>query len=407
MHIYRASPEDENERLHDRILLWFIERALIPALESNAGRRLLWSLIVIVLLSSAYGITLLRAGSAPYKFFAIGTEIRDSVNKFREKFDGDSALFIMVDSEEEDGIKDPDFLAKVEQLQHLVMNEQNVGDVMSLLDPLKRVNQVLLGNGKEEYYRLDELRSNEIIAQAILFYDLSGQPGDIDYWTSSDCRYLRLNVWANLGHSSEVAALCKKIYKHAQTLNLIIDVGGELPRWGEPFIHYVVTGKIINLLVCFPFVFICSSLALRSWRLGALAIVPLTFTSLVVFGVMGYLDISLDMTTCTLASFVVFLVVDWSFYFVGRLRQYSISNDAPLHHSVLRTVRLEARPVMIDATTNAGAYLVLTLSSFEPVRVFGWLIALAQIVGSLSTLILLPLTIRVLPALIEDGIRKP
>ena len=85
--------------------------------------------------------------------------------------------------------------------------------------------------------------------------------------------------------------------------------------------HYLVTSQISSFATAFVTVFAVIFLVFRSWRFGLLAIVPNLFPVLAIFGVMGWLGISLNVATVMLASVALGVVDDDTIHFISRYRQ--------------------------------------------------------------------------------------
>ena len=85
--------------------------------------------------------------------------------------------------------------------------------------------------------------------------------------------------------------------------------------------HYLVTSQISSFATAFLTVFGVIFLVFRSWRFGLLAIVPNLFPVLAIFGVMGWLGISLNVATVMLASVALGVVDDDTIHFISRYRR--------------------------------------------------------------------------------------
>jgi len=417
---YQHDTETRTQRLARRIHsaaewpLHMLAKLLVYLIEEPVGRFFLMCLICLTLLASILGITRLQTGSAPHLFFPPDHPIRKSVAKFQEKMGGNTYFMVMVRGEEADnekgsvGIKSPILISKMERFQKKIEEIEEVANVTSVVDFLKIAHQVLEQKpyGYEGWIRSDQDTSGDFdnsdaVAQALLFLSMDAP---LDEWADNNYENACMKVLADVNDSAVMSTLIDKIDVLAQEMGLNIEFGGEYVRWGKSLNYYIVTGKIINIFTCLVLCGLFTSLALRGFRLGVIAILPLIFTTVTVFGVMGHLGIRLDMTSCIIATFVVFLVVDWAFYLIGEIQDEFVQKMA-VANAVTHALRLETTPIMIDAITNIASYLVLTRSGFEPIRTFGWLISLAQVVGSLSTLVIIPLIIYRFPTLISKNKR--
>ncbi|MEZ5319768.1 MAG: MMPL family transporter, partial [Vicinamibacterales bacterium] len=162
--------------------------------------------------------------------------------------------------------------------------------------------------------------------------------------------------------------------------------------------HYLVTSQLTSFTTAFLTVFGVIFVVFRSWRFGALAIVPNLFPVLAVFGVMGWLDISLNVATVMLASVALGVVDDDTIHFISRYRretQAGLSTEAAIEAATMH----EGRAALTTALVNSCAFAVLALSEYKPTAWFGGLLATTMIVAFLAEVFVLPATIMLAPRL--------
>jgi predicted RND superfamily exporter protein len=127
----------------------------------------------------------------------------------------------------------------------------------------------------------------------------------------------------------------------------------------------------------------------RSFKLALIAIVPNLLAISVVLGVMGWLNIPLDMMTITIAAISIGIAVDNTIHYIYRFRyefQYEHRYIETLHkcHGSI------GRALYYTSLTIISGFLILTLSNFIPSIYFGVLTALAMLIALLAALTLLP-----------------
>jgi predicted RND superfamily exporter protein len=162
--------------------------------------------------------------------------------------------------------------------------------------------------------------------------------------------------------------------------------------------HYLVTSQIGSFATAFITVFAVIFLVFRSWRFGLLAIVPNLFPVLAVFGVMGWLDISLNVATVMLASVALGVVDDDTIHFVSRYRKET-ARGAATDDAIATATAHEGRAALTTAIINSCAFAVLGLSEYRPTAWFGGLLALTMAVAFLAEIFVLPATIKLMPGL--------
>jgi predicted RND superfamily exporter protein len=127
----------------------------------------------------------------------------------------------------------------------------------------------------------------------------------------------------------------------------------------------------------------------RSLKLALIAIAPNLLAISVVLGVMGWLNIPLDMMTITIAAISIGIAVDNTIHYIYRFR-----HEFQYAHSYIKTVHQchgsIGRALYYTSLTIISGFLILTLSNFIPSIYFGLLTALAMLIALLAALTLLP-----------------
>lgn len=140
----------------------------------------------------------------------------------------------------------------------------------------------------------------------------------------------------------------------------------------------VMLGIALMLLVLF-----------RSISLAVIGILPNILAAGIILGLMGILDIPLDMMTITIAAITIGIAVDNSIHYIYRFREeYPGRADyvSTLHYCHANI----GRAVFYTALTIIIGFSILVLSNFIPTIYFGLLTALAMFIALLAALTLLP-----------------
>ncbi len=133
----------------------------------------------------------------------------------------------------------------------------------------------------------------------------------------------------------------------------------------------------------------------RSLKLALIAIVPNLLAISVVLGVMGWLNIPLDMMTITIAAISIGIAVDNTIHYIYRFKY-----EFQFEHRYIKTVHQchgsIGRAMYYTSLTIISGFLILTLSNFIPSIYFGLLTGLAMLIALIAALTLLPQLIIVL-----------
>jgi uncharacterized protein len=269
--------------------------------------------------------------------------------------------------------------------------------VSGLSDYVKRVHREL-GDRREAVIPDDPA----VIAQELFVFGL-GDEGRVELERVATSDFSKAQITVNLASMSsdlvfqqvEVAeGLARQAFAGTE-IKATVTGSGKLFAILD---HYLVTSQIGSFSTAFIAVFCVIFLVFRSWRFGLLAIVPNLFPVLAVFGVMGWLDISLNVATVMLASVALGVVDDDTIHFVSRYRRETARGVTTDEAITLATAH-EGRAALTTAIINSCAFAVLALSEYRPSAWFGGLLALTMIVAFLAEIFVLPATIKLVPRL--------
>ena len=137
--------------------------------------------------------------------------------------------------------------------------------------------------------------------------------------------------------------------------------------------------------------------SLWSWKAGMIAMIPNLTPICIVFGILGWLQISVDIGMMMSGSIALGIAVDGTFHFLVRYQnQYKIDRDSP---AAARAALLKTGPPILQAAVIAAlGMLALTLSSFGPTARFGYLMATMLMAALIGDLVLLPCLLSLRPS---------
>jgi predicted RND superfamily exporter protein len=189
------------------------------------------------------------------------------------------------------------------------------------------------------------------------------------------------------------------------------DPGLEVLPAGEAYVSSRglerIVGSLGSLAAAVVTIFVVMALLFRSVRLGLLAIPPNALPLLLTLAYMVWRGIALHAATVIVFTVTVGLAVDGTTHVVARYRE-ELDKGGTREEVLLRTVAGSGRPVLLSSLTLVVGYLVLLASSFEPVRLFGELSAVAIAASTVSQTFLLPALLAVAaPRPVAQRERRP
>ncbi len=127
----------------------------------------------------------------------------------------------------------------------------------------------------------------------------------------------------------------------------------------------------------------------RSLKLALIALFPNLFAAGAVLGVMGWLDIPLDMMTITIAAISIGIAVDDTIHYIYRFRE-EIGKDRDYYRTLYRCHGSIGHAMYYTSITIIIGFSILVFSNFWPTIYFGLFTGLAMLIALVAALTLLP-----------------
>lgn len=251
------------------------------------------------------------------------------------KFSGSNPYYVFVEGKKEDSLVNSEVLMEMDSLQRYLKEKvKEVGYSLSLVDYIKGLNFAMWG-GDPRYLVIPE--NNKTIAEYLFLYSVSGFPGDFDPVVSPNFQYANIKVDLKDHRASTIkkiiSATQEWIKKYHQTE--IIEfryAGGDIGILGA--VNQIIAKTLpYSILQVSLLVFLCIALFYSSIIAGLLLLLPLAFSLLLTFGMLGFLRIGLTVEILPVAALGIGLGVDYGIYVISRLSHYlSFSDITHLNH---------------------------------------------------------------------------
>ncbi len=128
----------------------------------------------------------------------------------------------------------------------------------------------------------------------------------------------------------------------------------------------------------------------KSFQLAVIGIIPNILAAALILGIMGLMNIPLDMMTITIAAISIGIAVDNSIHYIYRFREEFPKQNKDYIKTLHVCHANIGRAVFYTAITIIFGFSILVLSNFIPTIYFGLLTALAMFIALLAALTLLP-----------------
>ncbi|MCM0606174.1 MAG: outer membrane lipoprotein-sorting protein [Xanthomonadaceae bacterium] len=366
----------------DRLTMKFYNLAMYE-------RKKVYTFVTLAVVILSLGGYWLKIDNSQKGYFYGKIQQRMDDDLINEKMAGTNPFYVLIEGPQEDSIKRPDVLRAMDKLQTFIETKSEIGKTLSIVNFIKKMNQSMNGDKKEFYSVPDK---QELVAQYLLLYSNSGEPGDFDSYVDYGYQKAVVTAFSKTDRSSFLEATSKEIQEFTkstfpQDIKVTIGGGG---LGGVALNEIMIKEKVLNILQIMGAVFIVSSLVFRSLLAGLLILVPLVAAVMVNFGIMGLLGIPLQIATALVSAMAVGIGADYGIYMSYRMRE-ELKQNVDEEVAIKKAFQSAGKAAIFVSTAVAGGFGVLMLSVGFMIHIWmGFLIALAMLVSSVTALTLFP-----------------
>jgi hydrophobe/amphiphile efflux-3 (HAE3) family protein len=360
----------------------FLDRILLATagMVNQYPRRILYGSLVVVAVM-LFGLMKVEVDANIENFFAEDHPVKKSSELINQNFGGSQMLSILVEGD----IKAPAVLKRMDYYESEIEKLAGVGDAYSVTTPIKEMNKAILGNNTGVESIPD---SREAVAQLLELYFMSGDLDDFEKLVDFDFEKARIMVRLNDASSANVMKIVQEIEHMTLDDASIKIIGGDGLITAE-LSNTVVDGQVYSLILALVAVLLLMMIIFKSPSAGLIAAIPLAGSILVLFGLMGLLNIPLDIATALLSSVMIGVGVDYTIHFIWRYRE-EMQKGISREDAVRITLTTTGRGITFNALSVVIGFSVLLLSAFAPIKFFGFLIVISIFACLLGALLIVP-----------------
>lgn len=263
------------------------------------------------------------------------------------------------------GISEPEYLDNLEKFAVFLRSQSEVIHVYSISDIMKRLNKNMHGDD-QSFYRIPDNR--ELSAQYLLLYELSLPYGlDLNDRINVDKSATRVTAMLHKATTSETKIFLANSrqwmaenwpeYMQAQPTSAQVMFTYITDR----NIHNMITGTIAAIFA----IALIMIVALRSFRLGMLSMIPNGLPLLMTFGAWALLVGEVGFSVATVASISLGIIVDDTVHFLSKYVRARNEKGLSAEDSIRYAYRNVGMAIVVNTIILVIGFLVLTTSSFK------------------------------------------
>ncbi len=345
-----------------------------------------WVISVVVMLIAA-GVPQMwnvEAESNLQEFFMENHPVRKATDRIEEKLTGTTSLDVIFKSASRDALKKPENLKIIRDFQDWVVTLPEVDHSVSYADFVEEMHWGF--NAEAPEFRAIP-KSENLISQYLFVYD--GE--DIYDFVDRDFKVSHVNLNINVHGANEIGRVMEKIRGYLSEhvgSRLEWDIAG----FGRIFAdqaELLVKGQVYSLWSAIGLIFLLMLILWRSIGSAVLCMVPNLSPILLIFIIMGFAGIWLDMATVMIAGVAVGIAVDDTIHVYHGFKQRIDKGATPVA-ALARTFGQAGRAVMTTTIILSTQFMILMASQFVPTTHFGMLTSVGLWAALVFDLLLLP-----------------
>ena len=382
-----AKHEEEKKGLADRAFAAIADGALI-LLSRPTAKKVVIAALGGIILFSFLATSWVKVDNDFMGYFKKDSDIRVRFDTLRASLAGANTFIIRITSGTPGTFKQAESLAQVAAVEEYLRGKGWFEKTQSLADQIALIHREM-NDGDPKFYRVPE--KSDLVSQYLLFL----RRDEISRFVTADF--------------SEAAILVRHSVVSSSKINgILVEMERDIGKILNPHFKFAFTGEYIlinkaadsliwNSVTSLGFtlgvVFMCMYFLFWSFKAGLLSLVPNLFPIVVNFGLMGLLNVPLNVGTAMVADIAIGIAVDDTIHFMTRYnREMRLLQNGKM--AVEACVRAEIRPIICSSLALALSFAMLAVSNYVPVIQFGLLSAEVMVVAIVGELLITPILLQ-------------
>ena len=347
------------------------------------------------------GITRIEIDTVFSEYYPPESPVRRTINLMDEQFLGTGNMEILLETESAGVFRDPEVLLALEEVKQWIETKypKLITHNWTLNNQLKQTHRKLNEN-REEFYSVPD--NPELVSQLLVLIE-GGDYENLERLVSLDYANARMSISLKTIGSKKSVELLKVVQPGIEKIllplkerypELKVTLTGGVGAWARVF-DAISWSQVYSFGLAFLIISLIMFGIFGSLKLGLVAILPNTFPMLTVFGLMGWLDFNLDITTLMTAPIIIGIAVDDTIHFITHYR-LSLLKGASISEAIHSTLHEVGQAIIFTTLILMSIFIFFIPVSHVGVSRFSILAVIAVFSALLADLFLLPALCRVL-----------
>lgn len=314
-----------------------------------------------------------------FEMLADRTQIKKNIRKFRNEVGGLKEIHLVIESP--DKLLDPIYLNYIWSLQNKIKRNDQATDVNSIAGLIALLNREMT-DGSQENYRVPN--SKNLISQ----YLLSLSRDDVDPFISPDKHKANIRISHDIDSSIKTEQFLSFLKSTIEESKGDLNLSYYFTSRNVLNVHAgntIIRSQTLSLFTMSIVVILIMTLFFRSLKVGFISLIPNLIPIIGLFGLMGFLDIPLNVGTCIVAAITIGIAADDTIHLFTRFFKERNHELNPFETG-RGSINEELVPILTTSLSLALSFATFTLSTFIPMAQFGILSAYVLILAVISDL---------------------
>ncbi|NJW52299.1 efflux RND transporter permease subunit [Salinimicrobium oceani] len=365
---------------------------------------------IVLLVASIIGIYKINISGSLLEDMPQNAGFFKDIEFFEEEFDGVMPLEILIDTQREKGVMKLSTLRRMDELQSLLEEEEQLSPPVSIVNLVKYAKQAYY-NGNPDYYQLPTSQEQTFILPYAQSLESSGD-NLLTTFVDSTGQYARMTTFMKDIGTQEMEEIEEDLWPKINEIfpedRFNIEMTGKALIF-QKGTTYLVKNLIISLSLAIFLIALLMAWMFRSVKMILVSLIPNLLPLLVTAGMMGYLGVPIKPSTILVFSIAFGISVDDTIHFLAKYRQELKASGWKVKRSVYAALRETGVSMFYTSIVLFFGFSVFMISSFGGTVALGGLVSATLLFAMLSNLLLLPALLLSLQKEIanKDVLREP
>ncbi|MGD2119233.1 MAG: MMPL family transporter [Chromatiales bacterium] len=314
--------------------------------------------------------------------------VKQEFHTVNSEFAGLESMSIVLDSGIQDTFLKVRYLEQITDIQDFIEQQGIARSTTSFANYLALLNAAF--EEQDEPVMPD---ADDIVHELMIFLNYE----HVRAYVSDDFSTARILIRHNTSSSRELKVFVEQIQAY---LDENLDPGLTAHITGDSVMtlrasRAMVKGQLQSILLLIVIIISIISMLFLDWKVGFIAALPNVFPVIVLFGVMGFTGVPLNIGTAMAAAIAIGIAVDDTMHFMLRYNLELRTRRNQLA-AMYATLHNEALPVFATSLALIAGFSVFAFSDFEPIAQFGILSAIVMAAALIADFVITPLAISAL-----------